>query len=90
MRKSLKRHPDRFNLYNEALKAMIDDQTVEEVNESTDVTKNMSKYFYHLPHSAVMKLDRITTKIRVVFDASAKISEGQSLNDQLLEGPKFN
>ena len=89
MRKSLKRHPDRFNLYNEALKAMIDDQTVEEVNESTDVTKNMSKYFYYLTHSAVIKLDRVTTKIRVVFDASAKNSEGQSLNDQLLEGPKL-
>ena len=89
LRKSLKRHPDRFNLYNEALKAMIDDQTVEEVNESTDVTKNMSKYFYYLPHSAVIKLDRVTTKIRVVFDASAKNSEGQSLNDQLLEGPKL-
>ena len=75
MRKSLKRHPDRFNLYNEALKAMIDDQTVEEVNESADVTKNMSKYFYYLPHSAVIKLDRVTTKIRVVFDASAKNNE---------------
>ena len=89
LRKSLKRHPERFKLYNEALQGMIDDQTIEEVIEDSDVTKNMAKFFYYLPHSAVIKLDRVTTKLRVVFDASAINSEGQSLNDQLLEGPKL-
>ena len=89
LRKSLKRYPERFKLYNEALQSMIDDNTVEEVIENSEITKNMSKFFYFLPHSAVIKLDRVTTKIRVVFDASAKNSEGQSLNDQLLEGPKL-
>ena len=68
---------------------MLEDETIEEVVEKPEVTKNMSKFFYFLPHSAVIKLDRVTTKIRVVFDASAKNSEGQSLNDQLLEGPKL-
>ena len=89
LRKSHKCHPDRFSLYNNALKDMLIDQTIEEVIEETSVTKSMNKYFYFLPHSAVIKMDRVTTKIRVVFDASAKNSEGHSLNDQLLEGPRL-
>ncbi|XP_066261208.1 uncharacterized protein [Euwallacea similis] len=41
---------------------------------------------YFLPHSAVLK-NSITTKYRVVFDASCKTSSGISLNDTLLVGP---
>ena len=64
---------------------MLEDQTIEEVVEKPETTKNMAYFFYYIPHSAVIKLDRVTTKIRVVFDASSKNSEGHSLNDQLLK-----
>ncbi|XP_055543669.1 uncharacterized protein LOC129729204 [Wyeomyia smithii] len=39
-----------------------------------------------LPHHPVVKEDSTTTKLRVVFDASAKTSTNTSLNDSLLVG----
>ena len=43
---------------------------------------------YYLPHHCVFK-DSTTTKLRVVFDASSKSPNGNSLNDCLLLGPRL-
>ena len=42
---------------------------------------------FYLPHHCVFKEDSTTTKLRVVFDGSAKTSSGISLNDALMVGP---
>lgn len=42
---------------------------------------------YYIPHHAVIKDSSVTTKLRVVFDASAKTTNQNSLNDVLLKGP---
>lgn len=42
---------------------------------------------YYLPHHCVMKQSSLTTKYRVVFDASCKTTSNLSLNDVLKTGP---
>ncbi|XP_025832766.1 uncharacterized protein LOC112905148 [Agrilus planipennis] len=48
---------------------------------------NHSSIKYFIPHHAVIKKDSLTTKLRVVFDASAKTTTGSSLNDIQYVGP---
>lgn len=43
----------------------------------------------YLPHHAVIREDKETTKLRVVFDASSKGTNNISLNDELLVGPQL-
>ncbi|XP_076280097.1 uncharacterized protein LOC143208966 [Lasioglossum baleicum] len=42
-----------------------------------------------IPHRAVVREESLTTKLRVVFNASSKTTSGYSLNDLLHVGPKL-
>ena len=44
---------------------------------------------YYVPHHPVFKESSSSTKVRIVFDASAKDPNGNSLNDCLLKGPNL-
>ena len=43
---------------------------------------------WHLPHFPVIGMEKSTTKVRIVFDCSAK-TDGVSLNDIIDPGPKL-
>ncbi|XP_068202710.1 uncharacterized protein [Palaemon carinicauda] len=45
---------------------------------------------YYMPHRSIVELNSSTTKIRPVFDASARGPNGISLNDCMLTGPSLN
>lgn len=53
--------------------------------EDAPITETVA---YYMPHHGVIKEQSTTTKLRVVFDASAKSSNGASLNDCVMIGPK--
>ena len=56
--------------------------------ESVDTSVLVTHPVHYLPYHAILREDKNTTKLQIVYDASAKIN-GPSLNDCLYTGPKF-
>ena len=79
---------DRFQEFDGVMQEYLDLKHAEEV-PTPDLEKPPELSFY-LPMHAVYKASSTTTKIRAVFDASAKSSTGVSLNDTLLDGPTLH
>ena len=78
----------RFQEFSDVIEEYFEMQHAELV-PTADLQKPPEQVFY-LPIHAVRKEHSTTTKIRVVFDASAKSSSGVSLNDTLLVGPTIH
>lgn len=71
------------------LKEQLKTGIVEEV-PAGDLTNKAASQSYYFPHLAVVRAERETTKVRVVYDGSAKASkEEKSLNDCLQTGPNY-
>lgn len=84
LEKKLNRNPVLKSEYSRAINEYISMQHMEPVPEGD--LKSASVY---LPHHAVVREDKTTTKVRIVFDASCKGLNGKSLNDDLLIGPRL-
>ena len=82
--KHLRHDPEVLQEYDSTIQDQLHQGIVELVDPSDDTEK--IQYF---PHHAVVRHSKETTKVRVVYDASAR-SEGPSLNECLHAGPKFN
>ena len=57
--------------------------------ETVDSLEPTASKVHYLPHYAVVRTDKTTTKLCVVYNASVR-STGPSLNDCVHKGPKFN
>ena len=82
----LRRNPALLDEYHKSIMDQVKDGIVEIVEDPSAVEGTRVHY---LPHHAVIRRDKQTTKLRIVYDASAK-SNGPSLNECLYIGPKFN
>lgn len=80
-----KKDPSLFKNY----KAFIDEYLLLKHGEYFDLNNyDFSKDpIYFLPHHPIIRNDKLTTKLRIVFDGSMKTNNKISLNDLLLNGP---
>ena len=81
--KRLKRSPDVLATYSQCIEQYIEKGYVRKVP-----VQEQSRSKWYLPHFPVIRLDKDTTKTRIVFDASAECG-GVSLNDVKHQGPKL-
>ena len=83
--KRLRRDPETLKEYDKIITEQVDKGIIEKVDITEPVSEG--KVFYS-PHRPVTRKDAVTTKVRVVYDASSEIN-GISLNDILLKGPSL-
>ncbi|XP_073956419.1 uncharacterized protein [Choristoneura fumiferana] len=72
--------------YQKIFKEYVDLNHMQEIRHTPG--KGNQNYSY-LPYHAVVREDKETTKVRIVFDASCKGANGVSLNDDLMVGPSL-
>ena len=81
----LRQTPQLLAEYDSIIQDQLAKNIIEIVPEPPAITTDHTHY---LPHHTVVRQDKSTSKLRIVYDASAK-STGPSLNECLYTGPKF-
>uniref|UniRef100_A0A1I7W6R0 DUF1758 domain-containing protein n=1 Tax=Heterorhabditis bacteriophora TaxID=37862 RepID=A0A1I7W6R0_HETBA len=81
--KSLKNNSWTMNEYDKTFKEQLKQGILEEVDENDPI----DGILHYIPHQAVITPQKDTTKLRVVFDASAHYKGCPSLNEVIHQGP---
>ncbi|XP_068750817.1 uncharacterized protein [Montipora capricornis] len=80
----LAKNPEHLTKYD----AVIQDQLHKGIVEIVPDEESVNTLKHYIPHDEIVTPEKTTTKIRIVFDASAKTKKGsQSLNENLHRGP---
>ncbi len=82
--KRLLRQPEVGKLYDQTIDMYEKKGYVRKV---TKIESQPNRHWY-LPHFPIVRPEKETTKVRIVFDASAKMNN-VSLNDNIYQGPKL-
>ncbi|GFV43341.1 uncharacterized protein TNCV_1948541 [Trichonephila clavipes] len=78
-----------YQQYREIIRDYTEQGIIEEVK--TEITDNkLKRPVYYLPHQAIRKDGRLTSKTRIVFDAGSHQNNELSLNDCLWPGINLN
>lgn len=79
----MRNKPELMKAYDSVIRDQLEKGVIEKVTE-----KYADGQKHYLPHHAVINPIKLTTKLRIVYDASAKTrKENNSLNDCLYRGP---
>ena len=85
--KRLKADPELFQEYNSIMKEQCQRRILEDVDLSQPITVSRVHYLRHHP---VVRKDKSTSRVCIVYDASSKAtSDSLSLNDVLYPGPSL-
>ena len=84
MLQRLKRDPELLKEYDHTIREQLTKGVIEPASPNEKTTNQV----HYLPHHGVVRYDKATTKLRVVYDASSKTS-GPSLNECLYKDPNF-
>ncbi|GFS42034.1 uncharacterized protein TNIN_241091 [Trichonephila inaurata madagascariensis] len=76
--------------YEREYKDVIDDYVREGIFERTSCDSLSDSQGFYLPHNAVIRSDKTTGRIRIVFDGSAHEDGQSSLNQSLYTGPNLH
>lgn len=89
MERKLARQPALREQYNSFMREYIALGHMKAISNTVDASPGVrdDNPTYYLPHHAVIKPDGDSSRLRVVFDASAKTTSGLSLNDVQMIGP---
>ncbi|GFX25460.1 integrase catalytic domain-containing protein [Trichonephila clavipes] len=71
-------------------KDVIDDKMLGKVMLSVLLDSLSDSQVFYLPHHAVIRSDKTTSRIRIVFDSSAHEDGQSSLNQSLYTGPNLH
>lgn len=83
LERKLQHKPDQYEQYREFM-----NEYISMGHMTKALPSEISQYnSFYLPHHAVIKESSSSTKLRVVFNGSAKTTSGLSLNDILMAGP---
>ena len=89
----LRKNADTLKEYDKIIKAQLEEGIVEMINDEDKSSVVMVTYISHrevvtyLSHREVIREEKKSKKLRIVYDASAKGSNGVSLNSCLYKGP---
>ena len=89
LQRRLIKEPELLREYDQIIKDQLQEGIIEKVVEpGTDHLYNEGVHY--MPHHGVVRKDKQTTKLRIVYDGSATPGNGElSINDCLQPGPNF-
>ncbi|XP_050344653.1 uncharacterized protein LOC126769778 [Nymphalis io] len=86
LEKKLSKRPKELEDYRKVIENYLNQNHMELITSEIEINDPTAVY---LPHHAIIREDKETTKVRIVYDASCKGNNNVSLNDNLLIGSKL-